>query len=307
MRVTNKTLVNTFLTNLNTNLNNMKKYQDQMSSGKEIRRPSDDPYAVVRSMELNTAIERNNQYLRNIQDSSGWLDTTDTAIGQIGDSLNRIRVLMLSSANGTNTQTELDANRKEIEQKIEEIVQAGNTVFDGKYIFAGNDTITTPFSGDGNGKITMKVTDNGPINREIAPGVTIKINTTIDSIMNTTYKNADGTMEEINLADTLLKIKEALENGDKTAVGGELLGKITANIDNVLKCRGEVGAKQNRMDSAKTKNEEETFNTIEILSSIEDIDLAEKVMQYKVMESVYQASLSTNAKILMPSLVDFLR
>lgn len=299
MRITNKTLVNTFLNNINNNLTNMKKYQDQMTSGKEIRKPSDDPFGATRSMELNTAINRNEQYLRNIDDSIGWLDTTDTALGQINDSLQRIRVLMESSASGTKTQSDIDANKMEIIQKIGEITQAGNTMFDGKYIFAGNQTTKAPFESNSSGDISY-LGDDGPINREIAPSVILKINATGEKIM-----NGAG----INLGVTLSSIRDALSlnSADFPKISGSLLEDITKQIDNVLSLRGEAGAKSNRMESAKAKNEEETYNTTEILSKVEDIDLAEKIMQYKLMENVYNSSLMTSAKILQPSLIDFLR
>lgn len=299
MRITNKTMVNTFLNNLNNNLTKMSKYQDQMTSGKEIRKPSDDPFGATRSMELNTAINRNDQYLRNIDDSIGWLDTTDTALGQVNDSLQRIRELMISSASGTKTQTDIDANKMEIIQRIEEITQAGNTMFDGKYIFAGNQTTAVPFENISSGVISY-VGDDGPVNRELAPNVTLKINVTGEKMM-----NGAG----INLGATLSSIKNALDlnSPDFPKISGDLLGDIAKQIDNVLNLRGETGAKSNRMESAKAKNEEETYNTTEILSKVEDIDLAEKIMQYKVMENVYNSSLMTNAKILQQSLIDFLR
>lgn len=325
MRITNRTMVNTFLNNLNTNLKNMQKVQNQMSSGKEISKPSDDPYAATRSMELNSAINRNNQYLSNIDDSIGWLDTTDTALGQITDSLQRIKELMISSTSGTNTQTELDANKAEILQKIEEISQAGNTMFDGKYIFAGNNTTTQPFKVLGAGDIEYidriapadpNMSTDGPINKEISAGVVVKINVSADEFMKyramnsdgTPADNLDGTPKYINLIDTLNSIKTNLSSGgDLSQIGGDLLDQTENHIDNILRYRGEAGAKYNRMESARDKNEEETYNTTSMLSKVEDINLAEKVMEYKVMESVYNASLMTNAKILQQSLIDFLR
>lgn len=81
---------------------------------------------------------------------------------------------------------------------------------------------------------------------------------------------------------------------------------ITETISNLLKIRSEVGAKQNRMDSAKEKNTDATFNMTEILSKTEDIDITEKTMEYANMQTVYLASLQTSAKVLQPSLIDYL-
>jgi flagellar hook-associated protein 3 FlgL len=100
---------------------------------------------------------------------------------------------------------------------------------------------------------------------------------------------------------------KALKSGDHSALAGGLLDDVQANIDNVLRLRAETGARYNRMENAKSKNEEETLNMTELLSRVEDIDFAEKIMEYKVMESVYNASLMTGAKIIQPSLIDFLR
>ena len=93
MRVTNRTLLNNYLANLNRNLRRMSKYQDQLSSGKEIRRPSDDPIGATRSMALHTSLNQNKQYLRNIEDSLGWVDITDSALGNMGDIMNRLRTV----------------------------------------------------------------------------------------------------------------------------------------------------------------------------------------------------------------------
>ncbi|MNP08161.1 flagellar hook-associated protein FlgL [compost metagenome] len=78
-------------------------------------------------------------------------------------------------------------------------------------------------------------------------------------------------------------------------------------MSNLSKIMSEVGAKQNRMESAKSKNEDENFNMTELLSKTEDIDLTEKLMQYSMMQTVYMASLQTSSRVLQPSLIDFLK
>jgi flagellar hook-associated protein 3 FlgL len=79
MRVTNQMMSKSFLKDLNRNQNYMKRINDQLTSGKEIRRPSDNPFKVARSMQLNSDINANTQYNENIKDTINWLDTTDTA------------------------------------------------------------------------------------------------------------------------------------------------------------------------------------------------------------------------------------
>lgn len=70
--------------------------------------------------------------------------------------------------------------------------------------------------------------------------------------------------------------------------------------------RAEVGAKSNRLEAMSSKNEEETYNMTELLSKTQDIDIAEKYMEYSTMSSVYTASLKVGAQILQQSILDFL-
>ena len=85
------------------------------------------------------------------------------------------------------------------------------------------------------------------------------------------------------------------------------LNQIDSALQNVLSIRGEIGAKQNRMEDALERNEEEKFNIKEILSSIEDIDFAEKTIEYVTASTMYTASLQASSKIMQPSLIDYLR
>jgi flagellar hook-associated protein 3 FlgL len=97
---------------------------------------------------------------------------------------------------------------------------------------------------------------------------------------------------------------------DPTAVStlsGQDLTDITDAINNVLKTRSEVGAKSNRMDSALSKNTDENSSMTDLLSKTEDIDITEKTMEYATMQTVYMASLQTSAKVIQPTLMDYLR
>ncbi|HHY81568.1 MAG TPA: flagellar hook-associated protein FlgL [Clostridiales bacterium] len=306
MRITNQSMLNNYLNNLNRNLVKMSKYQDQMSSGKEIRRPSDDPYAVTRSMSLHTSINQNGQYLRNIEDSLGWVDMTDSALGSMGDIMNRLRELVVRGANGSLSDADRNAILDEVIQLIGQISQIGNTNYDGRYIFGGQDTTKPPFEVLNNNELVYNGAagpEHEVLTREISQNVTIDINVPGTWIM---YGKASDPLA-VDLATTLNNIVVSLENGDTQALGGELLGQLDKHIDNLLALRSEMGAKYNRLEAAKLKNEEETFNMTKLLSKTEDVDLAEKIMQYSMMESVYYASLSMGAKILQPTLLDFLK
>lgn len=328
MRVTNRMLANNFLTDMRNNLSNLKTVQSQLSSGKEIRKPSDDPFKVARSMELYSGIQANKQYNENIKDTSNWLDATDTSLDQITNNMQRVRELLVSAGNAAYGSDERLAIKDELNQRIEEVGQILNTNFDGKYLFGGTKVTSTPVAVkadlNGNNRIAFAGKDGSELvpgtgnvntddqlkmlstklNTEVSQGVSMDYNVTCSELLN--FTNEKG--KSINVSDLLNQIVNNLDDPSQDAknkITGDNLQGITDTITNLLKVRAEVGAKQNRMESAQEKNQAENYNLTDILSSNEDIDYTEKMMDYSVLRSVYMASLQTSSKVIQPTLLDY--
>lgn len=295
MRITNSVLSEGFLRNLSNNLAQMQKYQNQLSSGKEVSRPSDNPLLVGKIMSMDNSIAQNEQYNSNISDSLGWVKTQDTALADATGTLQRITDLIIYGSNGSLSELDRTAIVEEVSMKTEELVDILNTNFDGRYIFAGQKTNSKPFDIDGEGILVYKG-DNNNISREISQGVVIKLTT-------------DGSEIVHDLGTTLKEVITALEDGNSEELTGEngLLGKVQTATDNVVRVRTKIGATYNRLEAAEERNRAENLNLRELLSEKEDVDIAEKYMEYMVMATTYQASLSVGAKILQSSLLDYMR
>lgn len=304
MRVTNKMLINNFKSNLSRNLSNLAKLQEQIATGKEVNKPSDNPTLVIKSLSLNNSLNQNEQYLRNIEESNEWADITETALGSLTDSMQRVRELTIYGANGSLSDTDRQSLKVEVEQIVSGIAQTGNSNYDGRYVFGGMKTTEPPFEiiKDADGNVTDMIFngDNNRLSREISPNVTMDINVSGDELMNPS-NGSDG------LGKTLTSILSALENNNTDELSNNLLKDLDKNLDNIIRLRAKMGATANRLESAKNKNELDTLKVTELLSKTEDIDMAEKIMEYKVLESVYDASLNITGKVIQPSLLDFLR
>lgn len=319
MRVTNQMMTNSFLRDMNRNLNNLSKLNKQLTTGKEISKPSDNPFKTARIMQMYSDISANKQYNENIKDTINWLDTTDVALEQIGNSFQRVRELMVSSGNASYGSDELKAIKDEINEKVNEIGQILNTNFDGKYIFGGTKSSSKPVgvnTVDGNNSLSFidksgnDTVDENILNQissklvvEISQGVNMEYNVNAKEILN--FKDASG--NEIDVMSLMNDIINNLQSENSSDVVNGNLADIDSVLSNINKLRGEVGAKQNRMDSAKAQNEEQNLSMTEILSKTEDIDLAEKTIEVATLQSVYVASLQTSAKILQSTLIDFIR
>lgn len=343
MRITNKMLSNNFLYDMQNNLQNLSKLQGQLSSGKEIRRPSDDPFKVARAMQMHTDITSNKQYNTNIKDTTNWLDQTDTALNQLGKQFQRMRELMVSSGNAAYGSDERQKIKDEINGIVSNISQTLNASFDGKYIFGGTRGTSKPVGikeEDNNNIITYKAADGSdltftdaedPVKKimserlvtEISQGVTVEYNVTSIDILEFKYKKSNETGEvNMDVKDILENIVKHLDGNIAKADGsgweqntseasaalmGQDLEDMDAVINNILKLRSQVGAKMNAMDSAQEKNLDENLNLTDILAQTEDIDITEKTMQFATAQTVYIAALQTSAKVIQPTLMDYLR
>lgn len=141
------------------NLNNLNKIQEQLSSTKNFSKPSDDPLNVQKSMQLQTSITANSQYGTNIKTALNWMETTDTALGQIGTVLTNIRDNLVEAGNATYGQDDRDKINDEVNQQISQLAQLLNTNLGGEYIFGGTQGLSKPVTTE-TYSITREITDD---------------------------------------------------------------------------------------------------------------------------------------------------
>lgn len=301
MRITSNSITGNYLRNLSRNLEQVQKTQNQLSSGKEVSKPSDNPMLVSKIMDLDSTISENEQYRSTIDSAMDWMNTSDGALGNVTDTLQRVRELVVSGATGTLSDTERAAIADEIRELSNQVSDSLNTKFDGRYIFGGQKTTEPPFSVGADGVMTYSG-DAGNISREIAPNVGLTIMSSGAEL--TTAETSDP--QNKSLGELLNNIVNALESGDTEALSGKLMGDMDKHMDNVVRFRSKMGAVYNRLEAAGERNEAQNLNLTEMLSKSEDINFAEKMMEYSIMSSIYEASLSSGAKILKTSLLDYI-
>lgn len=400
MRVTHRMITTQVMTNLNNITGRLLRVQDMLSSGKTLRRPSDDPVKLNHVLLLRTSIRKLEQYTQNAEDGASWLNLTDTSLNQATTLLQKIRTLAVQGANGTLTAEDRMMLATEVEKYLEELIGVGNTSYAGRYVFAGTETLTVPFALQ-DGRIVYR--GNGDaVRREIEEGVTVELSIPGDEVFfrgfeawsneginvgayqgesfringvevtvsdhngdgsvtfedlvyfinthptlkDSVYAFTDGerlflrsrtedafTLEEVSGtvlwdwglldgsggipvtnsrgASGILKVvrdlAEHLKGNEVARISGEDLAQIDEVLDLLLKVRAEVGARTLRMENAVSRFEEFTLNFKKLLSLDEDIDVAEVVVQLQEHQSVYQMALAAAARLLQPTLLDFLR
>ncbi|AEY64384.1 flagellar hook-associated protein FlgL [Clostridium sp. BNL1100] len=309
MRITNNMLISNMLTALGNNESRMIKYQNQLNTGKKIQLPSDDPIVAARALKLRTDVSKIEQYQKNLGDAQSWVDATDAALAQIGDVLKRAKELATQAANGTNSSTETGDIGQEMKQLKIQLVHIANTTYSGRYMFSGfktdqkliNDDETSPDFG----KFEIDVdTVTEKIQFEIGAGDNININVAGGDIFNSGGDAVDGA--EPALMALFSGVIADLESGNNAGVSSKL-DQFDVQVNNLLRVRADIGARQNRIDLSADRMSNDLVNMTDLMSKNEDADPAETIMNLKMEENVYQASLAGGARIIQQTLVDFLR
>ena len=313
MRVTNSMLINQFLYNMNNNLDKMQKHDYQLATGKKIFRPSDDPVGITRSLQARTDLSKLERYIQNVSDAKAWLTQSETSLMEMNEIIKRAYDLAVDGANSTKTLEDRQASAKELRELEEHLVQAANTTFGGRYIFGGYNTVKDPFELSEDGALLYNGIDIKSENAEdieklgeyIGESIQFEIgpNTNMQVSINGLELLGVG---EGNVFDVINGLTNALETGD-TDIIDESVGTLQKAQENILSHIADVGGKYNRLEMVEYRYKDDYINYTGVKSEVEDVDQAEATMQLKMAEMVYRSSLAVGARIIQPTLVDFLR
>lgn len=300
MRVTSAMMVHDMLRNLNTNTRRLDESQRQLSTGRKINAPSDDPSGLVKALRLRTALNENQQYLANINEANSFMDTTDGALNSINELLQRVRELTNKAATGSNAPDDMKAIATEIEQLREQLLLVANSTYGSKYIFAGSNVTQAPCNGDfwkGNSET---------LPTEIGVGVKIPLNLDMKTFFGNPGGVDTGGSPDGGLFALMNDLKTAVDNSEHGTVSA-MLDDIDAKLNELSGKRAVVGARGNRMELQQNRLEEAEVSLSGLLGGVEDADMEQVIMNLRLQENVYRASLGAGARIIMPTLADFLR
>lgn len=310
MRISNNSIMYNFLNSLNKSLERQNEIQEQLSDGKVIHRPSDDPVKVIRSLKFNTELNMNEQFTQNVKDARSWMDTSDGAISGMNDVLIRAKELTIQAI-GPNPPESMEAIASEIDGLVNQALDLANTKIGNRYIFAGQNDSVQPFARQGEGTAADTVVYSGdnnkilmPIKQGLADPARDSVNLTGGEVFGPISGDGKSTAK---IFTDLIKLKNDLLNdtGDHAALENDLQ-TIDDNHSYLLKAQTTLGARSANYEMAENMLEDNSVTITGNLSANEDIDLAKTIIDFKNSENVYRTALSVGARIMPPSLADFL-
>ena len=291
-RITQRMLTDQASANLSRSLARTARLQEQLSTGKLLNRPSDSPTALVNALQHRADVARSTQLERNASDARGWLDTADTALQQAVTLLQRARDLTLQGQNGSLGPGAREAVGRELQMVRTGLLSVANSRYAGRGLFAGTSDAAAAFDATGTYQ-----GDAGQVQRTLAPGQPVTVNVL------GTEAFGDGADSAFAVLD---RIVDDLANNPLGTVPENLVD-LDAALQRVLASLGEVGARTNRVEAMRDRAESSRLDAELRLSEVESIDLPTTVMDLQLQEIAYQSALSATARVIQPSLLDFLR
>lgn len=295
MRVTSSMMVRNTLRDLSLSLGRLQTTQTQLSTGRQLTKASDDPSTAANAMRLHKQLNRADQRARSLDDARGWLETADATLTSGLDLLSRAKEIAVRAANSGGL---TDANARlamatELRAIRADMITVSNTTYGNRSIFNGTAT-GAAYSAAG-----TYLGNSAAVVRDVAPQTSLVVNITGTQVFGTAG-GAVGDMFEV-----LDRLATAVSTGNDSAIGAE-----HANLDSAAQVLGaatvDIGSRAARLDGIKARAEDEQSRLRTQLSGIEDVDLVTVLVTEKAQENSYQATLQVAAKILPPSLLDYL-
>ena len=292
-RITQRMMVQHSLSSLQLGMNRLSDSQEKLSTGRNINRPSDSPTGTNDAMRLRAQLAADSQHARNAQDGLSYLGTIDSTMTSMLDNVGRARDLLVQGASTGNSGPDArEAIATELTQIRESLIGEANTQYLGRPVFGG--TTDKPAAYDPSGTYLGDAFD---VERTIGDGIKVKVNVTGQDAFST----AAG--------DDLFKVLGDAIDDLRTNPGGTgaNLGRLDAVTDKMKAAQADAGTRYGRIEAAQSHLTDITLDNQAALSDIENVDIAKAIVDVQMQQVAYQSALGATARVIQPSLLDFLR
>ena len=265
--------------------------RDRATTLRAIQKPSDDPVGTASSMQVRKEQAAAAQYSRNANDAAAWLATTDSALSGVYSVLNNVRDLTVRAANsGTMSDTDRDAFVTQFRSLKADLEARANTTYGTRSVFAGSSTAAVAYD-----PATGWAASGTDVSRRVGDGTTVRVDTTGTAVFGSGDDSVFGMIDSI-VSD--------LQNGVNV---NARIGDVDTALGTVRGAQADVGVRHAAALAAQDSLKSATVSLESRRAGIEDVDLAKAVLDLQVQQTNYQAALAVTAKVLQPTLMDYLR
>ena len=279
--------------------------QNQVSTGRRIVTPKDDPIGAAQALMVTQAGAVNELYLKNQGAADSKLSALDSTLQGINEELVNIYEKSIAAGNGAYSDSDRKAIAAELTERLDSLVSLANTQDgNGRYVFAGFQSTTTPFSGS---PVTY-AGDDGQQKLQVTASQFVTTNLSgNDVFVNVVDANGVSTGQSMfqSVQDMITFLNTPGGSAGSPAYT-DALKNISASIDNVLRNQATVGARQSSLESMSNTAEDRKVQYAQQLSAIEDLDYAKAITEISQKKLQLEATQATFAKTAQLSLFSYI-
>jgi flagellar hook-associated protein 3 FlgL len=301
MRVSNKQMVSVVKSDLFRNAEQLLKAQEKVATRKLINRPSDDPIGMGKVLDYRKTLSSIDQYNNNITSAKNRTEFTDTLLENLHDLVDQAKRIVTEHSNQTDPELRQGA-AQQVEGIYDQVLAIANTKYGDAYLFAGHKTDAQPFTKAADYTATYHG-DSGQINVIVGEGAQVRVNLTGNEVF-----TGVGVTNGTNVFDDLKGLKDALEADPFVASAvSNLADNLAKGVNQVEGAAVSQSITYRRLETTENHWEKFKNSVVNMLSKIEDADLASAIVELQAQETAYEVSLATAAKMFNKrSLIDFL-
>ena len=293
MRITEQTRTTLLVQGIERHATALNTLTEELSTGKKVNEPSDNPVATGAIMRTNTYIAGLNQSISVINSAQSFSQSAGAALGDSSSILSNVLTTATQAANGMESASDLQALGTQVNQELESLVRDANSQFEGKYLFSGTKTDTAPIAvtRDVQGNI-QDITYQGSdtdVTYPVGQGRSSAASVTAQ----TAYMNVLTAVEQ--LRDDLKNTQGLSSQDQQTALSNDFNAIKTAQSSFMTQA-AEVGSYQSQLTSLSSQMQTSLTDAQSILSNYQDADMAQISVDLQSAQTEYQAIVSSGAK-----------
>lgn len=274
-------------------------YGEQMSTGKRVNRPSDDPIAASQAVVLSQAQAQNSQYALARTFATQKVSLEENVLTQVTTAIQSAQEKIVYAGNGSLSDNDRASLATDLQGIRDQLLNLANTTDgNGRYIFAGYKTESPAFKDDG-----TYAGGSTPISQQVDSARNMQISHTGDSVFNKFTSNPktdeNGNAGETNLFkildDAIKALNEPIEGEQAkadafTAQIDQANRGLSNSLDNVLTVRADLGTKLNELDKLDALGDDRALGQTQQMSDLVDVDWNSVISSYTMQQAALQAS-----------------
>jgi flagellar hook-associated protein 3 FlgL len=307
MKISTSLMYDRAVSQMTSSQNRLAESQAQLSSGKNVLRPSDAPDQATAIQRLKSVIDRQKSFEATIESANRHLQAEETALTGVTDLLTRFKELMMQASNDSYSTTDRQAIAIELKGLQDDLLSFANVRdVNGAYLFSGSRVFTQPFAADAAGRITYQGDETVNL-MDVGDQRSIRGNRTGTEVFSRVVREQpDGTSQGVSffeaLQDSIVAVRSENREGMRRG-----LSEVESLSETVALGLARIGSDMNVVDAQRSVMEETSLQLKVILSEIEDLDYTEAVTKMQKQMLALEASQASFAQISRLSLFEYIR